>query len=117
MIEAALAVANGEHVPDDDRGGVRAAARGDGARASSAPTAPSGRRSTSPRRSCSPAARARLFDAVVTDEDDWGVEIQITDPAVVARVDARHVDPGDEIRVRLVDADAGAATVRFERVS
>jgi exoribonuclease R len=59
----------------------------------------------------------RLFDAVVTDEDDREVLIQITDPAIVARVDARHVDPGDRVRVRLVAAEPEQRTVRFERVS
>ena len=57
-----------------------------------------------------------LFDAVVTDEDDRGVRIQLRDPAVVARVDARRVDPGDEIRVRLVRVDLDAHRVEFERV-
>jgi hypothetical protein len=45
------------------------------------------------------------------------VRIQITDPAIVARVDARHVDPGDPVRVRLVAAEPEHGTVRFERVS
>jgi hypothetical protein len=58
-----------------------------------------------------------LFDAVVTDEDDRGVQIQIIDPAIVARVDARHVDPGDRVRVRLVAAEPEHRAVRFERVS
>jgi exoribonuclease R len=59
----------------------------------------------------------QLFDAVVIDEDDRGVVIQIADPAVVARVDAHHVDPGDQVRVRLVAAEPEHRTVRFERVS
>jgi len=58
-----------------------------------------------------------LFDAVVTDEDDRGARIQLLDPAVVARVDARRVDPGDEIRVRLVLADPATGRVEFERVA
>jgi exoribonuclease R len=59
----------------------------------------------------------QLFDAVVLDEDDRGVVIQIADPAILARVDARHVDPGDRVRVRLVAAEPEQRTVRFERVS
>ena len=59
----------------------------------------------------------QLFDAVVTDEDDRGVRIQITDPAIEARVDAHHVDPGDSVRVRLVAAEPEHRAVRFERVS
>jgi exoribonuclease R len=58
-----------------------------------------------------------VFDAVVTDEDDRGVRIQICEPAVVARVAARHVDPGDEIRVRLTRADPAVRIVEFARVS
>jgi exoribonuclease R len=58
-----------------------------------------------------------VFDAVVTDEDDRGVRIQICEPAVVARVAARHVDPGDAIRVRLTATDPTRRTVEFDRVS
>ncbi len=58
-----------------------------------------------------------LFDAVVTDEDDRGARIQLLEPAVVARVDARRVDPGDEVRVRLVSVDTTLGRVEFERVA
>lgn len=58
-----------------------------------------------------------VFDAVVIDEGDWGVEVQIVEPAVLARLSARRVDPGDAIRVRLTKADPAAMTVEFERVS
>jgi len=58
-----------------------------------------------------------LFDAVVTDIDQRGARIQLVEPAVVARVDAHHVEPGDDVRVRLVEADPAARSVRFERVS
>ena len=57
-----------------------------------------------------------VFDAVVIDEGEWGVEVQILEPAVLARVQARRVDPGDDVRVRLVEADIAAGLVRFERV-
>ena len=57
-----------------------------------------------------------VFDAVVTDEDDRGVRIQIRDPAVVARTTARRVDPGDEIQVKLVDVDVVDRRIDFERV-
>ena len=56
-------------------------------------------RSTSPRRSCSQGREGDVFDAVVTDEDERGVRVQIGDPAVVARVAAHRVDPGDPLRV------------------
>jgi exoribonuclease R len=58
-----------------------------------------------------------VFDAVVTDEDDRGARVQIADPAVVARVAAHRVDPGDPLRVRLTRADPAARVVEFTRVS
>ncbi|NND75804.1 MAG: RNB domain-containing ribonuclease [Ilumatobacter sp.] len=57
-----------------------------------------------------------VFDAVVTDEDDRGARIQVCEPAVVARVVARRVDPGDDVRVQLTEADPLTRTIRFERV-
>ena len=57
-----------------------------------------------------------MFDAVVTDEDQRGVQFQIAEPATVARVAAHRVDPGDSIRVRLTRADPVARTVEFVRV-
>jgi hypothetical protein len=53
----------------------------------------------------------------VIDEGEWGVEVQIADPAVLVRLTARRVDPGDEVRVRLVRSDVDARQVEFERVS
>jgi exoribonuclease R len=58
-----------------------------------------------------------IFDAVVIDEGEWGVEVQIARPAVVARVEARRVDPGDGLRVRLIAVDVERREIRFERVS
>jgi exoribonuclease R len=58
-----------------------------------------------------------IFDAVVIDEGEWGVEVQIARPAVVARVEARRVDPGDGLRVRLIGVDVERREIRFERVS
>ena len=57
-----------------------------------------------------------VFDAVVTDEDARGARIQLCDPPVVARVVARRVDPGDDVQVKLIRADAAGRTVAFERV-
>ena len=59
----------------------------------------------------------RIFPAVVLDEGDWGVEFQLADPAVIGRVRARHIDPGDEIKVRVVSVDLVEATVTYERVA
>ena len=58
-----------------------------------------------------------VFDAVVTDEDDRGARIQLCDAAVVARVVAKKVSPGDDIRVRLVSEDVATRALTFERVS
>ncbi len=57
-----------------------------------------------------------LFDAVIVDEDSRGPLIQLTDPAVLARVEAHRVDPGDSIRVRLTGVDVDSRRVQFERV-
>lgn len=57
-----------------------------------------------------------VFDAVVTDEDERGIRFQIGDPAIVARAVAHRVDPGDEIRVKLIRADPATRSVEFERV-
>lgn len=59
----------------------------------------------------------RTFEALVTDVDDRGARIQLCDVAVVARVDAKGVDPGDSVRVKLVQASPEQRTVRFERVA
>lgn len=59
----------------------------------------------------------QTFRAVATDVDERGARIQLCDVAVVARVSSRTVEPGDEVRVKLVDADPVARTVRFERVA
>jgi exoribonuclease R len=56
------------------------------------------------------------FEAVVIDEGESGVEVQIAEPAVLARVQARRVDPGDPITVRLTRADTEQGTITFERV-
>ena len=93
------------------RGGVRGAARGDG----------EGRRTRQPRRQRSPnlaeavllsGREGELFDGVIVDEDRHGPVMQIADPAILARVHAARVTPGDEIRVRLVSADVDAADGR-----
>lgn len=59
----------------------------------------------------------QIFDAVVVDESDRGVEIQIAEPAILVRLTARKVDPGDEVRVRLLSVDLEHRSVEFERVS
>ena len=57
-----------------------------------------------------------VFDAVVLDEDRRGTVIQLVDPAVLARVQAHRVDPGDEIRVQLHGVDLAARRIDLSRV-
>ena len=116
VIEAMLAVANGRPVPDEVEAAFErlptAMAQGD-------------QRANRAEREALDLAEAvvltgsegQIFDAVVIDESDRGVEIQISEPAILVRLSARHVDPGDEIRVRLVSVDVERRAVEFERVS
>jgi exoribonuclease R len=116
VVEAALALANGAPVPDAV-----------GAAFAELPEAMSEgeQRANRAERAAVDLAEAVVlagcegstFTAVVTDEDDRGARIQLCEPAVVGRVPARHVDPGDEIRVRLVAADPATRTLEFERLS
>jgi exoribonuclease R len=56
------------------------------------------------------------FEAVVTDLDERGARIQLAEPAVIARVDAKGAVPGDRIEVELVSADVAQRRIAFERV-
>ncbi|HEX4981442.1 MAG TPA: RNB domain-containing ribonuclease [Ilumatobacteraceae bacterium] len=116
VIEAVLAIANGQEVPSEIEAafaGLPAAMDAGEQRANRADRAALDLAEAVVLEGC----EGQLFEAVVTDEDDRGVWIQITDPAIVARVEARHVDPGDPVRVRLVAAEPDDRAVRFERVS
>ena len=57
------------------------------------------------------------FEAVVTDTDERGARIQLCDLAVVARVSANRVSPGDLITVRLAGADPLKRQLSFERTA
>ena len=59
----------------------------------------------------------RTFTAVVTDVDDRGARIQLCDLPVVSRVDAHHVEPGDDLRVRVVSTDIPGRSAKLERVA
>lgn len=116
VVEAALAVANGRPVPDE----VQAAFR-----TLPAAMAQAEQRANRAEREALALAEAavlagregEVFDAVVVDEGEWGTEVQICDPAILVRITARRVDPGDDLRVRLVAADPARRRVEFERVS
>ena len=56
------------------------------------------------------------FEAVVTDVDERGTRIQLSDPAVVARVDGKGAMPGDTIAVELTSVDVLHRQVRFLRI-
>lgn len=58
-----------------------------------------------------------IFPAVVTDVDGRGARIQLGGLPVVARVDAHRVVPGDEVRVRLAAVDPTLRRLTFQRVS
>lgn len=115
VVEAALAVANGREVADE----VQAAF-------TELPEAMESGESLANRvdRAVIDLAEAALlaerigeeFDAVVIDEDQRGAIVQLRDPAVVARVTAKRVDPGDEIRVTVEAVDIAAHQVTLRRV-
>ena len=116
VIEAMLAIANGRAVPDEVTEAFEelpaAMAKGE-------------QRANRAEREALDLAEAvvlsgregEIFEAVVVDEGDWGVEVQISEPAVLARLSAKRVDPGDDVRVRLVGVDVERHEVSFERVS
>ena len=116
VVAAGLAVANGQPVPDDvQEAFTRLPAVMQHADA----------RSSRIERSVIDMVEAvmlrgregQVFDAVVTDDDSRGARIQLCDPAVLARVAAHGVNPGDGVRVRLVSSDPLRRELKFERVS
>jgi exoribonuclease R len=58
-----------------------------------------------------------VFHAVVTDLDERGARIQLSEVPVLARVDAHRVAAGSDLRVRLLRADVSKRELRFERVN
>jgi exoribonuclease R len=58
------------------------------------------------------------FVAVVLDDDDEVTRIQLRDLPIVAKLKTRgELQPGDEVRVKVVAVDPGQRTVRFDRVA
>jgi exoribonuclease R len=74
-------------------------------------------------RACSDATEAavlhgregEVFRAVVVDHTDQGMEVQLVDLPVLARVTGERVARGGEVSVRLGSADVQAGTVTFAR--
>jgi VacB/RNase II family 3'-5' exoribonuclease len=56
------------------------------------------------------------FAAVVTDLDERGARIQLSDPAVIARVDGKGAVAGDTITVQLTSVDVVRRQVTFQRI-
>jgi len=116
VVEAALAVANGRAVPDHVQQGF--ALLPDVMNTAEA-------RSSRVERAAIDLVESvvlhghegETFAAVVTDVDDRGARIQLSDPPVVARVAAHRVEPGDTFAVRLVAADPLKRQISFERVN
>jgi exoribonuclease R len=59
----------------------------------------------------------RTFPAIVTDVDERGARIQLCDLPVVSRVAAHGVEPGDDVRVRVVSIDVPGRSAKLERVA
>lgn len=115
VVRAALAIANGERVPDivcnafDRLPHIMARADAFGGQIERAVV------------DLAEAVMLRgsegtVFPAVVTDVDERGIRMQLRDLPIVARVSADHVGPGDALRVRLTTADPDGRKVNFERV-
>ncbi|MCT9934417.1 RNB domain-containing ribonuclease [Planotetraspora sp. A-T 1434] len=83
----------------------------------------SGRRAAGVERACVDLVEAAvlrhrvgdLFDAVVIDVDEGkpGGQVQVTEPAVIARCDGDRLPLGERVRVRLTRAEPGTREVRF----
>jgi len=112
VVQATLAIANGRPVPDDVALAFQklpeVMARADA-------------RSGQVQRAVVDLAEAvklagqegRIFSAVVTDVDQRGARMQLCEEPIVARVHGDGVEAGDELRVKLVAADADRREVRF----
>ncbi len=69
-----------------------------------------------PRPCCSRAGSATSSTPWSWTRTGRGAVVQLLDPAVLVRVIAHGVDPGDDVRIKLVAADPAARTTTFERV-
>jgi exoribonuclease R len=116
VVEATLAVANGRPVPDDVQAAFAELPRAM-ARAESLANRVDNAVIDLAEAVLLAGREGDVFDAVVVDEDPRrGIVVQLVDPAVMVRVAAHRVDPGDDIRVRLTAVDTAARTTAFDRV-
>lgn len=109
---AALAVANGQAVPDGvtaaferlpevmNRADAKAAQVGSAALELAEAIVLAGR-------------VGDVFDGRVTDLNERGARIQLADPAVVTRIPANGLSIGDDVRLRLDEADPARRLTRF----
>jgi exoribonuclease R len=115
VLEAALAVANGQAVPETCTAAFAKLPK-------VMDTADS--REGAVERAVVDLAEAALlagregeaFAATVTDRDERGARIQLHDLPILARVDAHRVAGGQEVRVKLASADPVRGELRFERI-
>lgn len=56
------------------------------------------------------------FTALVTDIGERGAAIQLSELPVTARIDAAGLTPGDSVKVRLAEADPTGRKIAFERI-
>lgn len=59
----------------------------------------------------------RTFPAIVTDVDERGARVQLCDLPVVSRIESHNVEPGDDVRVKVVSTDIPSRTAKLERVA
>ena len=56
-----------------------------------------------------------IFNALVTDVDERGARIQLCDAPVVDRIDVDGLEPGSEVKVRLTQIDTVKRRIAFEQ--
>ena len=59
----------------------------------------------------------RTFPAIVTDVDERGARVQLCDLPIVSRIDSHNVEPGDDVRVKVVSTDIPQRSAKLERVA
>lgn len=60
--------------------------------------------------------QGEVFDGVIVDDDQRGPVMQIAEPAVLVRIRASRVTPGDAVKAKLISVDLEQRRIEFERV-